>query len=75
MTSDSVIQLVRDLQQKLYPQGLVTTLPQLQDCLTVMSGFLHPNHALMMMAKRFLLQSLSQLPAEKVFFDADILLN
>jgi hypothetical protein len=37
-----------------------------QDCLNEMSAVLHPNHALMMTAKRFLLQCLSQLPAERV---------
>ena len=31
-----------------------------------MSTILHPNHALMMTAKKFLLQCLSQLPADKV---------
>lgn len=57
-------QLAIDLQIDLYAEGLVTTIKRLEQKIAMMSHYLHPNHGLLMAAKRSLLNCYSQVPSE-----------
>ena len=58
-------QLAIDLQLDLYSGGLITTIKKLEDKIQNLAQFLHPNHGLLLAAKRSLLNCYSQVSTGK----------
>lgn len=66
MSARSAQRLQLDLQADLYKAGTTTTIPRLQRQISGYSDLLHPNHGLVMAAKRSLIHCFGQVPAHSV---------
>eukprot|EP00094_Tigriopus_californicus_P009904 TCALIF_09550-PA protein Name:"Similar to msta Protein msta, isoform B (Drosophila melanogaster)" AED:0.04 eAED:0.05 QI:0/1/0/1/1/1/2/0/547 len=66
LSNEQAQRLAIDLQRKLYAGGQITTIERLEEVIETFSRILHPNHALLMMVKRSLLNCYSQVPISTV---------